>query len=226
MKLWYLFLVVCATGGWAQTVDSTKAKAYLEDQIYMGLSYINLVSNSSKVNANGFSNSFSFGFIKDFPFTIRGNVSFGAGLGYGRNTYYQNIKLKEVAGITTFEPIEDASEFKNNKFSAHLVELPIELRWRTSTYDSYKFWRIYAGVKFGYVFTSNAKFKGTSETIKIKGINAMNKLQYGATFSAGYGTWTFNFYYGLHAIFKNAKLPDDSPLDLSDFRLGLIFYIL
>jgi len=226
MKLRYFFLVLFTSASWAQTIDSTKATPYLEDQIYLGLSYINLVSNADAVNANGFSNSLTFGFIKDFPFTLRGNLAMGVGLGYGRNTYYQNIKLQEIGGATTFETVADASEFKNNKFSAHLVELPIEFRWRTSTYDKYKFWRIYTGLKFGYVFASNAKFKGTSETINSKGISAMNNFQYGATFSAGYGTWTFNFYYGLSKLFKNAQLPDTDPLNLTDFRLGLIFYIL
>jgi hypothetical protein len=31
------------------------------------------------------------------------------------------------------------------KFTQLLVEVPLEFRWRSSTFESYKFWRIYGG---------------------------------------------------------------------------------
>ena len=38
-----------------------------------------------------------------------------------------------------------------------MIEMPIEFRWRNSTASSYKFWRIYAGAKLGYVAGARSK---------------------------------------------------------------------
>ena len=63
-------------------------------------------------------------------------------------------------------------------------------------------------------------------TYKIKGLSEINKWQYGLTLAVGYGTWNFNFYYGLEDLFSNASLNGMSPIEIRDFRIGLIFYIL
>ena len=118
-------------------------------------------------------------------------------------------------------------DFKRNKFSLHTVELPIEIRWRTSTVDKYKFWRVYSGVKLGYVFASNAKLKQSGTTTKVNGISEIEKFQYGLTLGAGYGTWNLNIYYGLSDIFSGAQLNStDIAFKLNDIRIGIIFYIL
>ena len=161
---------------------------------------------SDDVAQSGFSNSFGLGFIKDIPTNTKGNFAIGIGLGYGRNTYFQNIKITELDNITQFEIAGD--DVNKNKFSLHSIDIPLEIRLRTSTIDKYKFWRVYAGGKISYVFASNAKFKEAGNTIKIKGLSEINNLQYGLTLAVGYGTWNFNFYYGLRDLFSNAKLDE------------------
>ncbi len=224
MKYPVIFLLFFNTILFSQSKDTIVSSKYLEDQIYVGLSYITLSNLPDEVSSNGFSNSLALGFIKDFPFDEKGNFGFGVGLGYGRNTYFQNIKISESNNQTLFETFKGT--FKNNRFSFHAIELPIELRWRTSTIDKYKFYRIYAGGKISYAFATNARFKESGNTIKVKDISEFNKLQYGLTLSLGYGTWNFNFYYGLNDIFKDALLDDVTPLKIRDFRIGLIFYVL
>jgi len=224
MKYLVIFLLFFNTILFSQSKDTIVSSKYLEDQIYVGLSYITLYNLPDDVSSNGFSNSLAFGFIKDIPFDENGNFGFGVGLGYGRNTYYQNIKISESDNQTSFEAVKGI--FNNNKFSVHAIEFPLELRWRTSTIDKYKFYRIYAGGKISYAFATNARFKESGNTIRVKNISEFNKFHYGLTLSLGYGTWNFNFYYGLNDIFKNAKLDDVTPLKIRDFRIGLIFYVL
>ncbi|MCB0472311.1 MAG: PorT family protein [Flavobacteriaceae bacterium] len=206
--------------------DSIKSAKYLEDQLYVGFSYILLNKLVSGMKQNGFSNSLSLGFIKDLPVNEKRNFGFGAGLGYGRNTYYQNIFIEKVNGTDVFSLLEDGISFKTNKFSTHLIEIPLEIRWRTSTADRYKFYRIYAGGKLSYLAGSNARLRTSGSKIKVKGIDEINKLQFGLTLAVGYGTWNFNLYYGLTDIFKDAAFEDGTPLHVKDIRLGLIFYIL
>ena len=120
----------------------------------------------------------------------------------------------------------DLEDFTKNKFSTQLVELPIELRWRTSTPEEYKFWRIYAGVKFGYIVASKAKSKGGGETIKISNLDAIEKLRYGLTLSIGYSTWNVNLYYGLNPIFDDSVIINGEKTDIRIVKIGLKFYIL
>lgn len=197
---------------------------YLEDQIYVGLSYMLLDKLPDSISSNGFSNSLTVGFIKDIPLNDRRNVSVGVGLGYGRHTYYQNLKITRTSGNLQFEVAKD---FRNNKFSLHSIELPIEFRWRTSTPKRYKFYRVYFGGKLSYALATNARFRGdTSGTVKVNGIDKLNKLQYGLSLSMGYGTWNLNVYYGLSDLFSDATIYETVPIRIRDFRVGLIFYIL
>ncbi len=222
-KSLFLFLFLCSLLR-AQSNDTIKSAKYLEDQFYLGFSIINLTNTPDGVDQNGLSNAIELGFIKDIPLNDKGGLALGIGLGYGRNTYFQNIKIEEINNITQFQIATD--EFKNNKFSMHVIDIPLEIRWRTSTIDKYKFWRIYVGSKLSYVFASNAKIKEPGNTIKVKGISEINKLQYGLKLAVGYGTWNFNFYYGLTDLFSDANLNETTPIEIRDFRIGLIFYIL
>ena len=222
-KIIFLFLILTTVLS-AQNNDTIKNTKYLEDQIYIGLSIISLTNLSDDVAQSGFSNSFGLGFIKDIPTNTKGNFAFGIGLGYGRSTYFQNIKITELDNVNKFEIAGD--EVNKNKFSLHSIDIPLEIRLRTSTIDKYKFWRVYAGGKISYVFASNAKFKEAGNTVKIKGLSEINNLQYGLTLAVGYGTWNFNFYYGLRDLFSNAKLDGITPIEIRDLRIGLIFYIL
>ena len=226
MRIIGLIFILFSNILYAQTKSIKPKATYLEDQLYIGLTFINLTHEPSGVNQNGFSNSLSLGFIKDIPLNSKGKFALGIGLGYGQNTYFQNIKISKVNKQTVFEKLNN-NNFKKNKFKAYAFEIPLELRWRTSTQYQHKFWRFYAGTKLSYAFFTKSKFKGEGTTLVVKGIPEFNNFQYGLTFAAGYGTWNFNLYYGLSDLFSNAKIVDETnsmPLSLRDFRVGLIFY--
>jgi len=221
-----MFISLLSVFSSAQIKDSTNTNKYLEDQFYVGITYNTLYDVPENIDQNGFSNGISFGYFKDLPINSNRNFGFGLGLGYGRNTYFQNIKIEEVNGVTVYEEAED---FNRNKFSLHSVDLPLEIRWRTSNPTKYKFWRVYTGAKFSYVFASNSKLTTESGKTKVRGLEDVNKFQYGVTFGGGFGTWNLNVYYGLNSIFSSsATLNNDTatPINGKDLRVGLIFYIL
>ncbi|MBJ2176401.1 PorT family protein [Aureibaculum sp. A20] len=223
----FLFMISGLLGAQSNVVknnDTIKDTHYLEDQIYIGLSYMLMHKLPDSISSNGFSNSLTLGFIKDIPLNDKSNVALGIGLGYGRHTYYQNLKITRPNNVSVFDV---ATNFNSNKFSIHAIEMPLELRWRTSTIDSYKFYRIYFGGKISYAVATNAKYKDDdNKIVKINGIDEINKLQYGLSLSMGYGTWNLNVYYGLSDIFSDAALQEEIPITIRDFRVGLIFYIL
>ena len=198
---------------------------YKEDQFYFSVSY-NLLSNMPEgMSQEGFSTGFTLGYIKDIPLNSRRNFALGIGLGISTNSYNNNLKISKNNGVYNYELI-DLDDFTKNKFSTQLVELPIEFRWRTSTPEEYKFWRIYAGVKLGYIVASKSKSKGGGETIKISNLEVIEKIRYGLTLSAGFSTWNVNLYYGLNPIFDKSVKINNEKTDIRIIKIGLMFYLL
>jgi hypothetical protein len=178
------------------------------------------------MSQSGFSRGFHIGFIKDMPINEGRNLAFGIGLGYSTNSINNNLLITKVQDNTySYELLSD-SQYTKNKFVQHLVEVPLEFRWRTSTADSYKFWRIYTGIKLGYVFASNTKFKSASQKAKNNNIKDFNELQYGLTLAIGYDSWNAYLHYTLNPIFNsNAKLNSNN-IDAKMLKIGIMFYIL
>lgn len=196
--------------------------SYLEDQIYLSLTYNYLKNKPSSISQNGFSSGISLGFIKDIPFNKENNIGLGLGLGYGYNVFIQNLKISEVNNILEYEL---ATDFKTNWLRFHSIELPLEIRWRNSTLEKYKFWRIYTGIKASYIVTSKSKFNDFETVIKVKNISNINRFQYGITLAAGYSTWNLFIYYGLNPIF-NDVIFENQLLKMKDIKVGLQFYIM
>ncbi|SNR73768.1 porin family protein [Lutibacter flavus] len=201
---------------------SVDSLSYLEDQIYLSLTYNNLRNKPSSISQNGFSSGISAGFIKDIPLNHENNFGVGLGLGYGYNVYVQNLKISKENNVVLFEPVSD---YKSNWLRLHSIDIPFEFRWRNSTLEKYKFWRIYTGLKASYIITSKSKYNNFEEVNKTKNISEINKIQYGLTLAAGYGTWNLFIYYGLNPIFKDAFI-DNNSLNIKDFKVGLQFYIM
>jgi len=212
-----------------ESIDSLSAgldRSYREDQFYFGVTYNLLNKMPAEMAQNGFSSGFHFGFIRDFPINDERNLAIGLGIGYSANSINQNLQVSEDdQGNLTYSIIESGM-FTRNKFSLHILELPIEFRWRSSTPETYKFWRIYAGFKIGYVFASSVKFKGQPKDYKLKGMEDFNLLQYGLTISAGYDKFNAHLYYSLNAIFKNEAELNGDQLDATMVKIGLMLYIL
>ena len=201
---------------------------YREDQFYFSVTYNLLAKTPENLSQQGFSSGFHLGFIRDFPFNERRNWAIGVGLGVSSNSYNQNMLIAELpSGNYEYSIIdEDSISFRKNKFSTYLVEMPFELRWRTSTATEYQFWRIYTGFKVSYVFYNTSKFDGSIGKIKNANIGDITSLRYGLTLSVGYSTWNAHLYYGLNSIFdKNATINGEE-VDMRSIKIGLMFYIL
>ena len=216
MRKVVLVLLLFSSLARAQSDSTFVDNKYLEDQLYFNLTYITLLDLPEQIKLSGFSFGLAGGFIKDIPLNERRNIGLGAGIGYAFNNYYFNVRT----GIE-----EDLEEIvlRNNKIMLHSLELPIELRFRTSTAEKYKFWRFYPGLKFSYVFADNTKF-GKTPDFDVDDIVKVNDLQYGLTFSAGYNKWNLHMYYGLNELFNNNRNYPKT-FEIRDFRIGLIFYI-
>ena len=195
---------------------------YREDQMYVTLS-LNLVQNRpSGFSQHSLSSGISFGFLRDMPINKNRTWAIAPGLGYSYNNLKNNIKVDNSTPETSYT-IDNS--FDKNKLVLHQIELPLEIRWRNSTFDSHKFWRIYTGFKVTYLFASKSEYKSTTESITVRNNADLSKIKYGAYLSVGNNTGNVYAYYALSPIFKDVKI-DNRDLNLSSFNIGLVFYIL
>jgi len=212
-------------GVFAQSNATTPLDSlYREDQIYIGVTYNALINLPKGVSQNSFSTGLHLGVIRDFPINKRRNVAIGLGLGYSINLFNQNIKISTTAPVT-YTILEDINYSKNN-FSQHLFEVPLEIRWRTSNSETYKFWRIYTGVKLGYQIASKSVYEDDIGRETQRNLEGLNPWQYGLTMSIGYNTWNGYVYYGLNPIFDSISSTNLQSIDMTALKIGLIFYIL
>lgn len=212
----------------AQEVPNTKVDSlYREDQFFFGITYNLLLNKPDNVKQNAFSAGFHLGFIRDMPINKRRNLAIGLGLGFSTNSYNENLLITKLeTGIYNYEILPNAETYRRNKISNNIIEVPLEFRWRSSTYTEYKFWRIYSGFKFGYVISDNAKHRGDIGDFDYGNIEDLNEFQYGLTLGVGYNTWNFYAYYGLNSILTKDAVLNGNSIDMSALQIGLMFYLL
>ena len=227
-----IITIVCLYGFMAfgqetvsQVNDSIDYK-YREDQFYFSATYNLLRNQPDAVSQNGFSSGFHLGFIRDMPINKKRTMAIGLGFGYSGTSINQNVRITENdQNVQQYEIVESGT-FSKNRITLHQIEVPLEIRWRTSTPSSYRFWRIYTGLKVGYVFGSSARYEGDLANSKVKGLDNLNTIQYGITFTAGYDKFNAHIYYALTPIFDGGAKANVTDLDVSVIRIGLMLYIL
>ncbi len=224
----FLLIVFSIHGIWSQEIKEVSDidTRYFEDQFYGALTYNLLANRPSGVSQNSFSYGLQLGFIKDIPLNSRRNVALGLGVGYVTASYYHNLKATQNGDDVVYSVLGSETVFSVNKIETHGFELPLEIRWRTSTPDQYKFWRVYIGAKLGYAFSTMSKFVDDNGKIKFSN-DDINKLSTGLTLSLGYNTWNFHVYYGINGLLDNATVTETGEqIDMRAVKVGLIFYIL
>lgn len=198
---------------------------YLEDQFYIGITYNFLLKKPVDVSQRNLSYGLQAGFIKDIPVNSDRTVALGIGIGYNVNSYYSNLRAMESGDDVVYDILDGDTDFKRNKVETHLIEVPLEFRWRNSTAASYKFWRVYTGLRFGYVVGGRSKFVSDSADFSFYN-DDIRQFQYGLTFNFGYNTFNIHLYYALNDLFNDDVLVNGTEISMRPLRIGLIFYIL
>ena len=226
----FLFLTLISLSLWAQdTLVKTLDNKYREDQFYFGFSYNLLINVPSEVNLRGLSGGINFGYIRDMPINERRNVAIGLGLGLSFDQYGQNLFIGEDNdGNSIYKILKpENTVIDRNRFSTAVIEVPLEFRWRTSTAESYKFWRIYGGIRTGYTYWYKAKFVQGDNDVTQTNIPEFDTIRFTAHLSFGYNKINFFAAYAINPFFKDALTEDNfKTVGFQPLKLGFIFYIL
>lgn len=203
---------------------------YLDDQLYIAFTYNILTALPKSMSEYSFSNTFSFGYIRDIPLNKRRNFGLGIGLGFSYHTYYTNLSLtKDELGILDMHTME-SSEYKSNRFSMQSIDIPFQLRFRGSTADKFNFWRVYTGVTASWVYKNSSTLKTDIQKIRYYGISPLQTWLFYANLQVGYGKFTLKVDYSINSLFESSY--NGSPLSVEGLdkahtcNVGLLVYIL
>ncbi len=198
---------------------------YREDQFYFGFTYNSLQNKPSGLLQTRFSKGFSVGFLRDMPVNKRRTLAVATGIGVSYMGYNQNLFISETNQIPSYTFVESDISIKKNKFTQLLIDVPLELRWRSSTFESHKFWRIYGGLKCSYLVNNRSIYVANQTKITVTNNPDFQKLNYGVYVATGYNAINVYGYYGLNALFQSQKM-DTTLQDMTSLNIGIIFYIL
>jgi len=229
-RLLFLFLFMPLAFCFSQEENNITAPVdslYREDQFYIGVNY-DIVNNSEGVKVRGFSGGLHFGYFRDMPFNKRRSLAIAVGAGFAFDQYGENLFIGETPSEeTVFTVLDDATyTYDRNRFSTAVIEIPFEFRWRSSTPETYKFWRVYAGFRLGYAYYYQATFKQPGNNITQTDIPEFDPVRLSATLSFGWNTFNFFGSYAINPFFKDAFTTNGDKVDFRAIKIGLIFYIL
>lgn len=150
---------------------------------------------------------------------------FTIGSGIGSHNFFSNATLtQDDNGIYHFVRVDNIVKdtsgntynYKKSKLSVTYWDFPVEFR-----YNADKGFRMGVGMKFGFVLSSETKYKGddlqgSGNTVKIKNKDVKNleKWRYGFTASVGYKWLELYGYYSLTKVFKKDKGPELYPISI------------
>ena len=191
---------------------------YREDQIYLGISYPFLSNAASEITQNKFSHALQAGFVRDMPLNTQRNLALGLGLGFSYNVLYNNLRFLEES-----ESFELISNEDTNLWRWTELNVPLELRWRTSSSEVYKFWRIYGGITAIYTLNARQNYRKDDASSLLSDL-FLEKFRFALHFSVGNNTWNIYFQHSLAPMFKKPQIAENDLIkDLGNAKIGLIF---
>ncbi|MGB0891045.1 MAG: porin family protein [Flavobacteriaceae bacterium] len=224
MKKLFLALFLTTLTSVFSQVDSLKlGDSYYEDQLYLSVTYNQLYSQPTVVSKSGISFNFSAGYMRDIPLNKQQNFGIAIGAGYSFDSYNHQLKVDNLNNVLSYSV---DGTLNSNTFKIHNIDIPFEVRWRTSTAQKFKFWRVYPGFKLSYNLSNTFSYTDVNGVVNtISNLGDYNKLQYGLTLSVGYDAFNAYTYLGLSPLFNNAAIGAEK-INTKQFKVGLIFYLL
>lgn len=232
-----IVLFMASAAGFSQNTLETTAKKdtiilkpdphYREDQFYAGISYVLVQSKPVGYSQYSVPVNLVGGFLRDIPLNKRRNYAVAIGVGYSYSNIKHSLVVQQEAGENTYATVSQ-SEFDKNKLVLHYVDVPLEFRWRTSNDTDHRFWRLYTGFKFSYLFYDKAEYSPDAHTvIKVSNDKNMNRIMTGMYVSGGYNTWNFYAYYGFNSLYNGVSMKETTDqVKMRYLNFGLMFYIL
>ncbi|MBS1597223.1 MAG: outer membrane beta-barrel protein [Bacteroidetes bacterium] len=241
----FALIIFTTTAVFAQQKDSISTKHKKKDwsKVLLGnrandhfmfqIGYDNWFGTPDTIRTKGFSRSFNFYFMFDFPFKSDPRFSVGAGLGIGSSNIFFDKQEVLVAALnpTLAFPDRTASDhFKKYKLVSTYLEAPLELRFALNPENTNKSWKFAIGGKLGLLLSTYTKGKtlqnSAGQTINSSIEKESSKKYFNGTRFAGtarisYGVVGIFVQYSLTPFIKTTYGPSINPYSIGITLSGL-----
>lgn len=196
--------------------DLKNYKADPKDRLIFEINYTSWLGAPSNIKADWKCIGFNFSTMFDKPLG-RSSLSIGYGLGIYVHNFSSNAdmvyQLDSVTNNITTVIQPKTIPYVANRYNERLIEVPIELRYRTKSKSSFK---IMLGGKIGYVMSDFHKTDDADGRIRRYNIENVNKLRYGLNFRIGVEQICLTASYYLSEVFTNK-----GPQGIHPFSVGI-----
>ena len=185
------------------------------------------------IKTKGFSRSFNFYLMWDFPFKSSPNLSVALGPGISTDHVFLDEMTAGIKDPTTsivFDDRSDTTHFKKYKVATAFLELPIELRFFSNPDEDGKSFKLALGLKAGTMLSAWAKGKNLEDRndntlneyiMKEKSKRFFNTTRFSATARLGYSHFTLFGTYSFTPLFKEGLGPKMNAMSVGLTLSGL-----
>lgn len=168
-----------------------------------------------------YSNASQFSFLGE-KLLGTSHFSLALGLGYSTRNYHTNLQLIQQPGTDqSYQLIPDTVSYSQNKFTTSAIEVPFELRYRSSLNKRGRYYRVTLGCKVGYRLRSYAEYQEGDFHAKYYTLNDMNLWQGTVYVRLGRGFLSAYAGYQFTSIFATGKVDELSLTEMNTLSMGL-----
>jgi hypothetical protein len=192
--------------------DRKNYKIEPSDRLIFEVNHTGWLNYPSNIQMSWKSIGFNIALMFDKPIG-RSNFSIGYGIGFYSHNFHSNASFvnhyDSLNNYYTTEMIPKTNNYTVNRFAQQILEIPLELRFRTKTLSKFK---IMFGGKFGYVVNDFRKVFDDAGKLKYYDTKNVNYLRYGVLFRIGVEQVCFTACYYFSDVFvKNRGLNGITP---------------
>ncbi|MDX2174212.1 MAG: outer membrane beta-barrel protein [Bacteroidota bacterium] len=185
--------------------DLKNYKSDPHDRLILEINHTGFLNLPQGINQSYKSVGFNFDIMFDKP--IKNSAfSFGYGIGLLSHNFHSNADVVYKRDSLTNSFLTSMQPFNRpytlNRFAQKILEIPLELRYRTKTDRQFK---IHLGVKFGYVVNNFRSIADNDGKVRVYNIKNVNPFRYGINFRIGWEQLALTANYYLSEVFVKDK---------------------
>jgi hypothetical protein len=187
-----------------------KPKNNKQDMFMFQMHFDRFMPNNTGVKQKFLSRGVAVQLMYETIINKTSNFSFAAGGGfYSHNVFLEGALTRQLVDTvnyyTSFTPHADAAGVKRYKVSVNYVEIPVELRYRTTPNAKGHSYKFAVGARIGRLVDIHDKTINTAGKFKNYNIKDIEKYRYAINFRMGYGKVSWNTLYSFSPLITNGK---------------------
>lgn len=234
VKFCYIFLFLCVSlFCFSQTpkkeapkndgeFNLKKYKGEPGDRLIIEINRTIWLGAPSEIKTNWRSLGLNFAFMFDKPIGSS-SFSFGYGVGIFSHNYHSNAdfiyKLDSTNKNVTTVLKPKTNDYKTNSYNEKILEIPLELRFRSKTDRKFK---MELGLKGGYVINDFRKIVDGDGKLRVYNTKNINHFRYGVNFRIGFEQICFTACYYVSEVFQKDR--GVNGINLFSFGIAIIPY--